>query len=228
MEPSRALYGAIFLRRGTGDADYIGLQQFRCFLRSFLGQPDGSFREEQGLYQRPAYKKEKPVEESGKKTKFSDLDSYDLQYRTKDNGDIEEVYIGYERVVGNQESETSYFLYSNGVDKELDLDGQTIQKSLYDSKNNQLVLLVADEEEAEVAVEGDRADSADDSDSTDRSDEKDEAGELMTVSLKGETAELVPYDEDVSFLELVYGGNIYYLKDVEKTGKEISTAIRNP
>ena len=165
------------------------------------------------------YKKEKPVEESGKKTKFSDLDSYDLQYRTKDNGDIEEVYIGYERVVGNQESETSYFLYSNGVDKELDLDGQTIQKSLYDSKNNQLVLLVADEEEAEVAVEGDRADSADDSDSTDRSDEKDEAGELMTVSLKGETAELVPYDEDVSFLELVYGGNIYYLKDVGENGE---------
>ena len=73
MEPSRALYGAIFLRRGTGDADYIGLQQFRCFLRSFLGQPDGSFREEQGLYQRPAYKKEKPVEESGEEDKSSQI-----------------------------------------------------------------------------------------------------------------------------------------------------------
>lgn len=165
------------------------------------------------------YKKEKPMEEMEGKTKLSELPYISDPEVIKVAIENGEIYIAGLFDAGNQEPETSYFLYSNGVDKELDLEGQIIQKSLYDAKNNQLVLLVADEEEEETAVEGDRADSADDSDSTDRSDEKDEAGELMTVSLKGETAELVPYDEDVSSLELVYGGNIYYLKDVGENGE---------
>lgn len=163
------------------------------------------------------YEKMKPAEEMEGKTKLSELpyisDPEVMKVAIK-NG---EIYIAGLFDAEDQEQETSYFLYSDGADKELDLDGQTIQSSLYDAKNNQLVLLVVDEEE-ETAVEGDRAASADDSDRAD-SDEKDDAGELMTVSLKGETAELVPYDEDVSSLELVYGGNIYYLKDVGKNGE---------
>lgn len=88
--------------------------------------------------------------------------------------------------------ESRYFLYSDGADKELDLEGRKITRAAADAKNNQLYLLIQDE----------------------KAEAQDEGGELMSVSLGGETAELVSYDEDVSSLDLVYGGNVYYHKDV--------------
>ena len=146
------------------------------------------------------YLKEKPVKESGEKTKLSELPYFSNPETMKMAIENRDVAIA--GLYGAEEPETSYFLYSDGVDKELDLDGQTVRRGMYDARNNQLVLLVADEDKG-----------------ADSSDQEEEPGELMTVSLSGETAELVPYDEDVSSLELVYGGNIYYLKDVGKNGE---------
>lgn len=89
--------------------------------------------------------------------------------------------------------EGAYYLYSNGAEKALDLDDQKFETVRADAKNNQLYMLLFDEK--------------DDEDVT--------AGDLVTVGLADETAELKSYDEDVERLALVSGGEVYYFKDID-------------